>query len=111
MCWRHRSCPELWPPSPAFPEPHSPPGNVSLQKPRDSAMLLFTAPLHTAQLPGRKGVDSDLEIREEMGVWGPRAEKGHWSWGVEEIKTGRGEKRGEKEERRNERDIETTHKY
>lgn len=68
MRWRRRSCPELWPPSLAFPEPHSPPGNVSLQKPRDSAMLLFTAPLHTVQFPGRKGVDSDLEIREEMGV-------------------------------------------
>lgn len=91
-----RSCPELRQPSLAFPEPHSPPGNVSLQKPRDSAMLLFRAPLHTAQFPGRKGVDLDLEIREEMGASGPRAEKGHWSWAVEEIKTGRGEKKEKK---------------
>lgn len=54
------------------------------------------SPLHTAQFPGRKGVDLDLEIREEMGASGPRAEKGHWSWAVEEIKTGRGEKKEKK---------------
>lgn len=111
MCWHHRSCPELPQPSLAFPEPHSPPGNVSLQKPRDSARLLFRVPLHTAQLPGRKGADMDLEVREEMGASGPRAEKGRWSWAVEEIKTGIGEKKEKKEERRNGRDIERTHKY